>query len=56
MATIRIAAARIIAARKVAFRITPVRKVAFRIAAARKRKRPGQSRAAPGCIPRPCAI
>ena len=27
-----------------------------RIATARKRKRPGQSRANPGCIPRPCAI
>ena len=56
MAAIRIAAARIDAAH-----IAPVRKVAIRIiavciAAARKRKRPGQSRANPGCIPRPCAI
>ena len=34
----------------------PVPIAAVRIAAARKRKRPAQSRATPGCIPRPCAI
>ena len=34
----------------------PVRIATVRIAAACKRKRPGQSPANPGCIPRPCAI
>ena len=34
----------------------PVPIVAVRIAVVRKRKRPGQSRPTPGCIPRPCAI
>ena len=34
----------------------PVPIAAVRIATARKRKRPGQSRPSPGCIPRPCAI
>ena len=34
----------------------PVPIAPVRIVAARKRKRPGQSPANPGCIPRPCAI